>query len=342
MNIYSLARLVSSSLPSPFKRMGIWGLHVFGRRNIVVFLDPVMGCNLRCRMCYFSASPSLRPKAATMTAEQIDHAEKALFHRAVKLQIGCGAEPTLYPDLASLIRRGKNAGIPYISLTTNGQLIATGKVRLLHLVESGLDELTLSLHGTDAETYETLMTGARFENLLTLIRQIELIRGQYPDFRLRINFTFNSLNADGLKDNRFWKLWPAAAMPDIIQLRPVQNLGESDWRDFDLSKIMDTYDETIGAIAAEAKHRGISCIAPSIHQLEAVATEQDPTASIIEEITYCTVDPSICYKTDFMPDDTYETYHRRHRTGHLLFQAIFNPSAGRKSKRTKKLNYKVN
>ena len=71
------------------------------------------------------------------------------------------------PRLAEIIARGKNAGVPYISLITNGQLIASGKVSLPDLVKAGLNEITLSMHGTRQETYEHLMTGAKFSNLLT-------------------------------------------------------------------------------------------------------------------------------------------------------------------------------
>ena len=85
-------------------------------------------------MCYFSDSKKRGQVKGNMSDEELDKVEKALFHRALKLQIGCGAEPTLYPHLAELVKRGHRAGIPYISLTTNGQLIATGRVNLEQLV----------------------------------------------------------------------------------------------------------------------------------------------------------------------------------------------------------------
>ena len=34
--------------------MGLWLFHVLGKRYIGVFLDPVLACNFRCKMCYFS------------------------------------------------------------------------------------------------------------------------------------------------------------------------------------------------------------------------------------------------------------------------------------------------
>ncbi len=104
-------------------------MHSCRRRYIGVFLDPVLACNLRCRMCFFSDDTMRAGMTGTISEERLALIEHAFFHRALKLQIGCGAEPTLYPRLAEIIARGKNAGVPYISLITNGQLIASGKVK---------------------------------------------------------------------------------------------------------------------------------------------------------------------------------------------------------------------
>ncbi len=147
LNIYKILKLAAgNNLPAPLRLFGLWGMHIARRRTIGIFIDPVLACNLRCKMCYFSDAEKRARMKGILSKHDLDRVEKALFKRALKLQIGCGAEPTLYPDLEDIVRRGKVSGIPYISLTTNGQLIAEGKVSLMQLAESGLNELTLSLH----------------------------------------------------------------------------------------------------------------------------------------------------------------------------------------------------
>lgn len=329
-------------VPTPFKILGIWVLHVFRRRLVGIYLDPVLACNLRCRMCYFSdAEQRKRYDGRRFETADIDKVEQAFFHRALKLQIGCGAEPTLYPELRDLIARGRKAGIPYISLTTNGQLIAMGRVNLLELVEAGLDEITLSAHGTRPETYEYLMPGADFSNFEKLIELLAKIKATYPKFKIRLNFTVNSLNVHDLAGNRFWQVWQGV-QPDIVQLRPVQRLGETAWTDFDLADLKTMYDETIGHVAAECRRRGIVCVAPEREQIERVTAEQDGFSTVMEDMTYCYISPRGCYRDGFdLETDTYEAYHRRMHSGRRLFRAIFSHAVSRKAIGSKKLNYTV-
>lgn len=342
MNIYKALKLIAGDrLPAPVKLLGLWAMHVCRRRTIGVFIDPVMACNLRCRMCYFSDPAKRATMHGIMTDEALDRAEKALFHRAMKLQIGCGAEPTLYKGLTELVRRGRRAGIPYISLTTNGQLFAEGRIDLMTLAEAGLDELTLSLHGTDKETYEYLMPGAQFENLVKLIDIIRQVKKRFPAFAVRANFTVNCMNVGNLEGDKFWKLWGQGAGPDILQMRPVQNLGDTEWTDFDHSALKKRYDSTIGAMAAECHRRGITCIAPTLEQIDAVDDTQDAVSAIIENLSYCYVSPDQCYKDDFAADDSYESYHRRQHTARHLLGAAFKSNKARQRETSKKLNYNV-
>lgn len=341
MDIYKILRLVASQrIPVPLKTLGVWAMHLSGRRLTGVFIDPVLSCNLRCKMCYFS-DPSKRAEMhGVMSREQLDAVARALYGRAMKLQIGCGAEPTLCKDLVYMVEQGRAAGIPYISLTTNGQLIASGRVSLDTLVDAGLNELTLSAHGVSREVYEELMPGARYDLFLTLIDNIRSVKKRRPDFKLRINYTVNSLNIHDLRGDAFWRLWEGA-MPDVIQLRPVQNMGDTEWNDFDPEPIKENYDDTIGHIISDCAERGITCIAPEKSQIDEVATRQDGVSALIEDLTYCYVSPSICYKSDFDPaTDTYTSYHRRRHTARKLFKAVFGVMP-RERNTSKKLNYKV-
>ncbi|MDE6491229.1 MAG: radical SAM protein, partial [Muribaculaceae bacterium] len=343
MNIYRLIRLaVSTAIPAPFKLLGLLALHLSGHRTIGVFIDPVLACNLRCRMCYFSDPAHRAGMHGVIDGDYLDRLEKALFRRALKLQIGCGAEPTLYKDLEGLVKRGKRSGIPYISLTTNGQLIATGKVSLQSLVDAGLNEITISLHGTSKEIYEDLMPGASYDRFLDLVDILAGVKAVDPKFRIRVNYTVNSLNVTDLADDRFWKLW-AAVQPDIVQLRPVQELGKTSWTDFDMTRLKELYATTIGSVVNQCRKRGIMCIAPTLDQLETVSTDQDAVSATIEDVTYCYVGPHSCYKKDFdVTADSYESYHRRVGTaGRLLRQAFSLNRGGRRRKVVKKLNYKV-
>lgn len=173
--------------------------------------------------------------------------------------------------------------------------------------------------------------------------EIARVKRLYPDFKLRVNYTVNSLNVHDLKGDRFWNLWHEGGLPDIVQLRPVQKIGDSDWKDFNPQPLIDNYDTSIGAVAAECRKRGIMCIAPTCGQIEAVAGDQDETAALIEELTYVYVSPQSCYKDDFNPEqETYAAYHKRRHTVRRLLEAALRPaSSGHGKNVSKKLNYTI-
>ncbi len=344
MNVYRLLKLATGkSVPLWAKLLGLWGLHLGGRRHIGVFLDPVLACNLRCRMCLFSDAGARAKMKGVISPERFELVRKAFFKRAVKLQIGCAAEPTLYPRLAEIVKAGRADGVPYISLITNGQLIASGRVSLRELVASGLDEITVSLHGTRAETYEYLMPGGRFDNFVELLRQIRDVKKDYPGFKTRVNFTVNSMNVDDLRENRFFDIWPEGLLPDIVQLRPVQQLGECEWDDFDPAPLEAAFDATIGNVASICRRLGITVLAPDKSQLYEVATEQDGGSAIIENINYCYVSAASAYRDDFvLGEEDYDGYYRRTHVSRRLLRAVFNPgSFSRRRHISKKLNYRV-
>ena len=344
MNIYKILKLAGiNSIPAPLKRLGLWAMLATRRRCIGVFMDPVLACNIRCRMCYFSDSEKRRSMHGVISDKELKAMADILLPYALKLQIGCGAEPTLYPRLEEIISLGRKAGVPYISLTTNGQLIAKGKVSLQKLVEAGLNEITVSLHGTSKDIYEDLMQGADFGLFLELLRQLSDVKRSHRDFKIRVNFTVNSKNIDDLYDDRFFRIWDDAGVhPDILQLRPVQNMGDSSWNDFDLTPLIENYDATIGNVVNRSKERGITCLAPDIEAIRNVDDNQDGTSAMIEDITYCYVGPGSFYKPDFDIDrDTFTSYHRRHHTARKILRSVFTGAGGRNRNASKKLNYKV-
>lgn len=56
MNVYKALKIFGKIKSKRIKLLGLIAMHIAKRRYIGVFLDPVMACNLRCRMCYMSDS----------------------------------------------------------------------------------------------------------------------------------------------------------------------------------------------------------------------------------------------------------------------------------------------
>lgn len=311
-------------------------MHVLGRRYIGIFFDPVLACNLRCKMCYFSDAEKRKNYKGVFAFNETEKIAKALFHRALKLQIGCGAEPTLYKELIQTIALGKQYNVPYISLTTNGNLL--NESILSEAVEAGLDEITLSVHGLTKETYEYLMENGSFEKFKQLLEDISSLKKQHPDFKLRINYTINNDNLDELA-----LIWDVIGKDiDALQLRPIQKIGNSTYADFDLTNIYDKYETIILPIIEECKKRGIICLAPDKKNI-LVLEENKAHDNLIEQSTYCMISPRGCWKDDFdFHTETFESYAHKHHLGKKLWFNIF-----RRKKNnneiiiSRKLNYTV-
>lgn len=257
-----------------------------------------------------------------MTQETVRAIEQILLPHALKLQIGCGAEPTLKPDaVASLIEAGKRAGVPYIEITTNGQLL--NRPLLEEFIVKGLDGMTLSLHGTSREIYQRLMKGASFDKLVSLIDTIRQIQTAHPGFKLRINYTVNNLNKTDLPG--LWELFGGVKI-DVLQVRPIQRLGDTPYNDFIIADQRDFIEGIIEPLADECRRRGVTSFVPTLKNLMEVHKPTKAADSQIEALTYCYVGPSSeVAKPEFKVKNT--------------LRALFLPSKRAASISTKKLNY---
>jgi len=338
-NIYDALKWFGRLKSPRLRLLGVLCLHVTGRRYMGIFLDPVLACNFRCRMCYFSDEKRRRELHGVFTPTDLEAIGKALFHRALKLQIGCGAEPTLCKDLPALVALGRRYGVPYISLTTNGNLLDEEKLRAL--AEAGLNELTLSVHGLTADTYERLMTGGRFGKFLQLLADWRNVKRDYPHLRLRVNYTMNTDNVAELAD--FSRVFSGIDV-DVLQLRPIQHIGDSAYQDFSLDRIEACYDSVVRPLMEEYRRRGTVCLVPTRDNLKALKQEED-THDASGDLTYCHVAPGSCWQPGFdFRRDTFESYCKRTRRVRFMLKQIFKPGGGkaaRRKERTRRLNYSV-
>lgn len=327
MNIYSLLKKFNKIESPALRSIAIFIMHTTGRRYLGVFFDPVLGCNLRCKMCYFSDPVKRKELKGTITEDQEKKIANAFFSRALKLQIGCGAEPTLYKNVPRIIKRAKEKGVPYISITSNTLLLNEQSIK--DYLEAGLDEITISVHGVKKETYEYFMTNADFDRFNETLTLLSDAKNSY-NFKIRINYTINEDNLDELVD--FFKVFGSIKI-DILQLRPINNIGDSEYSNFSHSKITEKYDSILLKVKEEAISRGITCLIPNKKQAAIVGKGTN------DHDAYCYISSQYFWKKDFnIEEDTFESYSKRNKLGRLLFKKIFQT---RKSIHKNKLNYEI-
>lgn len=281
-------------------------------------------------MCYFTDKDYVKKLKGILNAADRALMAKAIFHRALKLQIGCGTEPTLYKELPALVALGKAYKIPYISLTTNANLLSHSAIK--DLLDAGLNEFTISLHGVRQNTYESFMQGADYNTFLDVFKAFGELKKQY-NFKVRVNYTFNKHNFDELSE--FFEVFDPKTI-DVLQLRPIKKLGNTAYSDFDLSTVAPKYAMMRQSMLSICKSNQIIFMAP--RQIEDFAEASNSKAALVHDYTFCYASPDFLFRPDFnWKTETFERYTRRIRWSDAIFKNIF-----RSANKIKSVSYKLN
>jgi len=334
MNYYKLLKINNLIKNPRLKFLGLMIFHVLKKRYISVQFDPINACNLRCKMCYFTDKDYVKKLKGLFPKEELPLLSKAILSRAAKLQVGCGTEPTLYKNLDTIFKLAQEAKVPYVSMTTNANLIEKDKLR--NWVEHGLNEITVSLHGVTKESYEHFMGKGNFDRFLLSLTYITEIKKEFPDFKLRINYTFNEDNFIELKE--FWTVFKGIDV-DYLQIRPIDNIGNTEYQNFSLEKILPVYEDVYQTVNKHAIKNETILIAPKIDRLE----YKQSVNSVIQPFTYCYVSPLAFWHKDFnWKNETYDDYCKR--TGFIskISKLIFAKKSTLERLKNKTLNYDIN
>lgn len=146
-------------------------------------VEPVGRCNLACRMCAVNHRPA-EQQAQTMSVAQFD-ALLAQLPQLQQLHLQGLGEPMLHPQFFTLVEHAVARGIR-VSVNTNATLITPARAR--RCVTSGLSELSISLDGASAATYESIRQQASFakvvRNIERLVRARRDLQAATPALRL--------------------------------------------------------------------------------------------------------------------------------------------------------------
>ncbi|MGZ0015416.1 radical SAM protein [Yeosuana sp. AK3] len=316
MDVYKLLKLNRKIKSHRIKFFALFLLHKFNKRYLSVNLDPILACNLRCKMCYFSDNNYLKSikGKAQFKEEEIQQIAKTIFKRALKLQIGCGTEPTVYKNLKNIVALGKKYNVPYISITTNANLLDEEKIE--DLLKAGLNEFTISLHGVYKVSYEIFMKKANYEKFQNAFKAFEKLKTKY-DFKVRINYTFNKDNFFELQD--LFKQFNGKGF-DILQIRPIRKIGDTEYNDFDLESIRNDYFTTMQIIKQNCKKHNITLLAS--HELP--IKEVINNSSLISNYTYCYISPETFWKEGFKwKEESFEDFSKRIGWGQQILTNVF-------------------
>jgi MoaA/NifB/PqqE/SkfB family radical SAM enzyme len=175
---------------------------------VCLYLEVTNRCNLLCETCPRTFE-ALEPPADmswelfTRIVDQAPNVKRAVLH-------GVG-EPMLVPELPRMIRYLKQRGI-YVLFNTNGTLLREKRFR--DLIDSGLDELRVSLDAADAASYAQVRGRPFFDRIVRDVRRMR----EYQD-ETGVDHPRISLWLTGLKET-------IQQLPDFVRLAASMRVRE--------------------------------------------------------------------------------------------------------------------
>ncbi|MFY7921259.1 MAG: GTP 3',8-cyclase MoaA, partial [Gemmatimonas sp.] len=121
----------------------------FGRKIEYLRISVTDRCNFRCRYCMPLEGLPWLPKQEILRYEEITEIVRQLAPLGLKRLRITGGEPTIRPELPTLVRMLKGIdGIEDIALSTNGVNLPT---MARELADAGLDRVNISADSLQAE-----------------------------------------------------------------------------------------------------------------------------------------------------------------------------------------------
>lgn len=123
------------------------------QKTCCVLLEVTQRCNLCCPICFASS----KKEGCDLSLEEIQRRFTFLMEQGgpFNVQIS-GGEPTMRDDLNEIIRMGKETGIEFFQLNTNGIRLAKEPEYVMGLAKAGLNCVFLQFDGMEDQTYRRL------------------------------------------------------------------------------------------------------------------------------------------------------------------------------------------
>jgi MoaA/NifB/PqqE/SkfB family radical SAM enzyme len=168
------------------KALGFGAMRLLGFRHLLVRMDTINLCDLRCKMCYYSAD--YKRKKEEIDLPTFRRIAEQVFPKTRFLYLSCSTEPLTNKHFAEFVRAAGEYRVPFTSFCTNGQALTREVVQAC--IEARQSEIIFSIDGAVGPTYEAIRRGGKWDRLLEKLELLAAMKRQassrYP--QIRINF----------------------------------------------------------------------------------------------------------------------------------------------------------
>jgi MoaA/NifB/PqqE/SkfB family radical SAM enzyme len=220
-----------------------------GLRHLVIRLDTINLCNLRCKMCYYSFD--YKRKKEQMELTLFRKIADEIFPKTRFLYLSCATEPLMNKQFADYVRIAGEHAVPFSSFCTNGQLLTEGVVKAS--IEANLSEVIFSIDGATSQTYESIRRGGKWDRLCNNLEMLVKIKRDTGARKPALRFNFTCMQSN-IHELPAMVDFAADYSAESLHVRHLVSYGEAD------SSYRDeiAYRELFNAKADEAKKRASS------------------------------------------------------------------------------------
>ena len=190
-----------------------------------IHIETVDGCNSKCLMC--PRSLDNKKKFEYMDDQTFNKivSELSLFSYCIEMIILSGnCEPLLDVKLAERVKKLKSAGMKRVQFSTNASLLT--EARIMELVDSGIDDLRVSLDGFTKETYEKIRRGLNYDIVKKNVLKLIEIR-EKMDWNVEFRFRMVELEENKTEREEWQAYWKSMLKnTDKVQFIPADPWGE--------------------------------------------------------------------------------------------------------------------
>ena len=189
-------------------------------------------CNLKCTFC--DRQPLVeKNQLGNMSFETYRHILDQFApengKRLCSMKLSYRGEPLMNKAVPEMVKYAKDKGVLDIYFNTNGMLLTEEISKAL--IEAHLDRISFSIDGTNAEEYERVRVGAKFDVVVSNIRKLRKLREayqvNYPKIRIQ------TVKLPGLDLDKYVETWKkyadeVAALEYTDESKRVQGI-EGNW-----------------------------------------------------------------------------------------------------------------
>lgn len=249
------------------RRRGLWP-----GRILEIRMDVSGACNLHCDMCYREIAPDGPAHGGNMPLDTMRKVAAKVFPYAHTVFLSCAGEAFINPHWAEGIRLARVWGVQNTGLVSNGVLIGEENAR--RLIRDGLSYLSFSIDGVTRETFESIRSGARLEEVIENLKRVLRLREELKSPTPRVNCTMVLRRTNLAEAAAFVDFMADIGVDSLIM--QYMNVDNPALRDECPFYHQEATNQALDAARARAQARGIALHTPPKFPAEAPPPAQDP------------------------------------------------------------------